>query len=51
MATVLKATPILKGEESKRFNSILLANEKNKISKAKKDKMFALVRSILANKG
>ncbi|MDT4881247.1 hypothetical protein FQZ97_1170860 [compost metagenome] len=48
MATVLKATPILKGKESKRFNSILSANENNKISKAKKDKMFALVNKVLA---
>lgn len=48
MATVLKSTPILKGKESKRFNSILSANENNKISEAKRNKIFALVKNVLA---
>lgn len=48
MATVLKATPILKGKDSKRFNSILSANENNKISKAKRDRIFALVKNVMA---
>lgn len=48
MPTVLKPTPILQGKESERFNRILLANENKKISKAKKDEMFALVKEVLA---
>lgn len=48
MPTFLKPTPILQGKESKRFNRILLANETKKISKVKKEMMFALVREVLA---
>ena len=48
MATILKAVPVLKGKESKRFNAAISANETNKIPKAKKEEMFSLIDRIMA---
>ncbi|MDP2189200.1 MAG: hypothetical protein Q8J69_11015 [Sphingobacteriaceae bacterium] len=48
MATELKATPVLKGKESKRFNDKIANSKANKISTVKKEKMFSLVGKVLA---
>lgn len=50
MATTIKATPTLKGKESERFNATISASKSNKVSKAKKDRIFALVSKIMAKK-
>jgi len=50
MATTIKITPAVKGKESKRFNAVISTSKTNKISEAKKTKMFALVGKILAKK-
>ena len=50
MATILNITPVLKGKESKKFNAVISKSKANKISEAKKEKMFALVSKIMAKK-
>ena len=50
MATIIKITPVVKGIESKRFNAVISSSKTNKISEAKKTKMFALVSKVMAKK-
>nr|WP_294927565.1 hypothetical protein [uncultured Flavobacterium sp.] len=50
MATTLKITPVVKGEESKRFNTAISTSKTNKISEEKKAKIFSLVGKIMAKK-
>jgi len=51
MSTTINITPIVKGKESKRFNEVISSSKKNKISEVKKEKIFTLVKKVLANKG
>lgn len=50
MATILNITPTLKGKESKKFNAVISKSKVNKVSEAKKQKIFALVGKIMAKK-
>ncbi|GEC77662.1 hypothetical protein [Flavobacterium aquatile] len=50
MATTIKITPVVKGKESKKFNAVISTSKTNKISEAKKDKIFTLVGKVLAKK-
>ncbi|WP_198033441.1 hypothetical protein [Flavobacterium commune] len=50
MATSIKITPTVKGKESERFNAVISTSKTNKISEAKKAKIFALVTKIMAKK-
>jgi len=50
MATPIKATPVLQGEASKRFNSLLHANEHIRVSPEEKKKMQSLVEKVLSKK-
>lgn len=50
MATTIKITPVVKGKESKRFNTVISTSKTNKVSEEKKSKIFALVGKVLAKK-
>lgn len=50
MATTIKITPTVKGKESEKFNAVISTSKTNKISEAKKAKMFALVGKVMAKK-
>lgn len=48
MATTIKITPVVKGLESKKFNTTISSSKTNKISEEKKAKIFSLVNKVLA---
>jgi len=50
MATTIKITPVVKGDESKRFNTVISSSKTNKISEEKKAKIFSLVSKVMAKK-
>lgn len=50
MATTIKITPVVKGLESKRFNSTIATSKTNKISEEKKAKIFSLVNKVMNKK-
>lgn len=50
MATPIKATPVLSGNSSKRFNSLLESQKNVRVSPEEKDKIFSLVDKILSKK-
>lgn len=50
MATEIKITPIIKGEDSKKFNAIISKSRENKVSTSKKKSMVDLVEKVLAKK-
>jgi hypothetical protein len=50
MATPIKATPVLRGNSSKRFNSLLQSNENIRVSPEEKNKIFSLVDKVLSKK-
>lgn len=50
MATTIKITPAIQGIESKKFNEAIAESKTNKISEAKKAKIFSLVNRIIAKK-
>jgi len=50
MATPIKATPVLHGKSSKRFNSLLKSKEHIRVSPEEKSKIFSLVDKILTKK-
>jgi hypothetical protein len=47
MALPISPTPVLKGADSKRFNSFLKKNEKKRISKKERAKGLSIVKAIL----
>jgi hypothetical protein len=47
MALPISPTPVLKGEDSKRFNLQLKKSRRNRISKAEREKGIALMKSVL----
>ena len=47
MALLISHTPILKGEDSKKFNAQVKKNEHIRISQEERSKGVALVKSIL----
>ncbi|WP_347760848.1 hypothetical protein [Flavobacterium sp. CAU 1735] len=50
MATTIKITPVIKGEESKRFNNVIAKSKVNKISETKKNRIFDLVCKVMSKK-
>lgn len=50
MATPIKVTPVLEGEASKRFNSLLQAQQHIRISAEEKKKIFSLVDKVMSKK-
>ena len=48
MATDIKITPTIKGEDSKQFNAVISKSRENKISATKKKSMVDLVEKVLA---
>jgi hypothetical protein len=50
MATPIKATPVLKGNSSKRFNSLIQSNQHIRVSTEEKTKITSLVDMILSKK-
>ena len=47
MATPIKVTPVLKGEDSKSFNNTLSSNLNNKISKEDMERILNTVNSVI----
>ncbi|MDM1377494.1 hypothetical protein HX052_02160 [Myroides marinus] len=50
MATDIKITPTIKGEDSKQFNAVISKSRDNKVSASKKKSMIDLVEKVLAKK-
>ena len=50
MATPIKATPVLQGNASKRFNALLQAQENTRVSPEEKKKIYSLVEKVLSKK-
>ena len=49
MALPISHTPVLKGEDSKRFNTQLKKNSRVRISQSQRTKGITLVKAILKN--
>jgi hypothetical protein len=50
MATPIKATPVLQGNSSKRFNLLLQSKTHVRVSPEEKNKIFSLVEKVLTKK-
>lgn len=49
MALPISPTPVLKGEDSKRFNLQLVKSKKKRISKKERERGLVLMRAVLKN--
>ena len=50
MATPIKITPVIKGNDSRSFNKALKENQSQKVSAEEKSAIFSLVEKVLSNK-
>ncbi|MEX8547277.1 MAG: hypothetical protein V5804_06720 [Mucilaginibacter sp.] len=50
MATPIKATPVLSGNASKRFNALLASKKNNRTSPEEKQRIKNLVEKVLSKK-
>ena len=48
MAKPIKATPVLHGDSSKRFNAVLESQQHIRVSEKEKSQIFSLVERVLA---